>query len=95
MPPIRFGMKNTERNSVEPLMALVSMYAMANATTLITTVVTIVNRTVQELRIRDYVLVVRHAHERGVSDRAELAERQVHAHGERHQETNDESRERG
>ncbi len=46
MPPIRFGMKNTERNSVEPLMALVSMYAMANATTLITTVVTIVNRIV-------------------------------------------------
>ena len=43
MPPIRFGMKNTERKMFDPLIALVSMYAMENATTLITIVVTIVS----------------------------------------------------
>ena len=36
-------MKNTERKMLEPLMALVSMYAMANATTLITIVVMMVS----------------------------------------------------
>ena len=35
-------MKNTERNRLEPRIDFVSKYAMANATTLITMVVTIV-----------------------------------------------------
>ena len=43
MPPMRFGMKNTERNRLDPRIDLVSRYAMANATTLMTIVVTIVN----------------------------------------------------
>ena len=46
MPPIRFGMKNTERKILVPANRLVSMYAIANAATLITMVVTIVNSTV-------------------------------------------------
>ena len=46
MPPIRFGMKNTDLKTLVPLKALVSMYAMANATTLMMMVVTMVNAVV-------------------------------------------------
>ena len=46
MPPIRFGMKNTERNTFVPLNRFVSIYATANANTFTTTVVTTVNNTV-------------------------------------------------
>ena len=91
-------MKNTERRMLEPMMALVSMYAMANATTLITIVVMMVSavekQRVQELLIDKSPLVVFQTDEFGVGDGGELAEAQIHTHDERDHKPDDERGER-
>ena len=48
IPPIRFGRKNAVRNRFVPRIPLVSASAMANATILMISIVTMVNREVYQ-----------------------------------------------
>jgi len=55
MPPMRFGIKNTVRNTLVPLMPRVSSSAMAKASTLMRMVDTAVKPSVNQNALRNVV----------------------------------------